>query len=62
MSAISATGSGNIGEVIDNTNSLKVACKDGAVEFLTVQLEGSKAMRACDMLRGKGIALGTVLV
>ena len=62
MSAISATGKGNIGEVIDNTNSLKVACKDGAVEFLTVQLEGSKAMKACDMLRGKGIALGTVLV
>ncbi|MBQ2316170.1 MAG: methionyl-tRNA formyltransferase [Clostridia bacterium] len=62
MSAISATGSGNIGEVIDNTNSLKVACKDGAVEFLTVQLEGSRAMSASEMLRGKGIALGTVLV
>ncbi len=62
MSARRASGKGNIGEVIDNTDSLKVACKDGAVEFLTVQLEGSKAMSAADMLRGKGIALGTVLV
>lgn len=56
-----SSGKGTPGEVISNENHLTVACNDGAVEFVTVQPEGGKVMSASDMLRGKGVALGTVL-
>ena len=62
ISAIPSNGKGAPGEVIGNDDKLVVACKDGAVQFITVQPEGSKVMSAADMLRGKGIALGTVLL
>ena len=62
ISAIPSSGKGAPGEVIGNEGKLVVACKDGAVQFITVQPEGSKAMSAADVLRGKGIALGTVLL
>ena len=62
ISAIPSNGKGAAGEVIENEGKLVVACKDGAVQFVTVQHEGSKAMSAADMLRGKGVALGTVLL
>ena len=62
ISAIPSNGKGAPGEVIGNDDKLVVACKDGAVQFITVQAEGSKVMSAADMLRGKGIALGTVLL
>ena len=61
IKAIVSSGKGAPGEVISNEDRLIVACKDGAVEFVTVQPEGSKAMSAADMLRGKGIACGAVL-
>lgn len=61
ISAKPSNGKGAAGEVIENEGKLVVACKDGAVELVTVQPEGSKAMSAADMLRGKGVALGTVL-
>ena len=53
---------GTIGEVTDNRGNLVVACGNNtAIEFLIVQPEGSKAMRAADMMRGNPIELGTVL-
>jgi methionyl-tRNA formyltransferase len=38
-----------------------VAAKTGAVELVTVQLEGKKAMKATDWVLGRGIAEGDVL-
>jgi methionyl-tRNA formyltransferase len=40
---------------------LLVAAGDGALELLTVQLEGKKAMKATDWVLGRGVAEGDVL-
>ena len=50
------------GQVIfaDKTHVI-VACGEGAVELLTVQLEGKKAVRATDWYLGRGVAEGDVL-
>lgn len=51
------------GKVIDNKGKLVVSCGGNtAVEFLTVQPEGGRVMTAADMLRGKSIDIGTVVV
>ncbi len=50
---------GEPGELLDD-KKLIVAVKDGAVEFLEVQLEGSKRMSGEDFLRGKKLPKGTV--
>ena len=48
------------GEVIENNNKLIISCGNNtSIELLTVQLEGSKAMTAAQMLCGKKIPLGT---
>ncbi len=53
---------GSKGEVIDNNGKLVVACGDNtAIEFLSVQPEGGRAMSASDMMRGNPIEIGTVL-
>lgn len=44
--------------VIDNNGRLVIACKEGSIELLTVQAEGSKAMSASQMLCGHKIELG----
>ncbi|MGN0451028.1 MAG: methionyl-tRNA formyltransferase [Acutalibacteraceae bacterium] len=50
------------GTVVKSDDSLVIACKDGtAVELVTVQPEGSKAMTAKQMLCGRPIAVGTVI-
>lgn len=50
------------GEVLVSDNNLIVACGDStAIEILTLQLEGKKAMSAADFLRGNPINKGTIL-
>jgi len=51
---------GKPGEVLDEKR-LIVACGSGAVEFLEVQAEGSKRMKAVDYLRGHPIQKGVIL-
>lgn len=43
------------------SDDLVVACKNGAVQLVEIQAEGSKRMNALDYLRGKPIAIGTIL-
>ncbi len=57
--AVSDLKSNDIGTVIANDNKLVISCRDGAVELVTVQPEGAKAMSAAVMLNGHKIELGT---
>lgn len=50
--AVLADGKGQPGEVI-NSKKFIVACKEGALELLEVQLEGGKRMKGEDFLRGR---------
>ena len=50
--AVLASGKGQPGEVIDSKKFI-VACKEGALELLEVQLEGGKRMKGEDFLRGR---------
>lgn len=60
--AVASDTGAKAGTVIKSTDSLVIACKDGtAVELVTVQPEGSKAMTAKQMLCGRPIAVGTVI-
>ncbi len=47
--------SGQPGQVIESDGRLIIACKTGAVEIITLQAEGKKAMSASDYLRGNPI-------
>lgn len=49
------------GVVLDSDNRLVISCKDGSVEFVTVQPEGAKVMAASQMLNGHAIPKGTVV-
>ena len=52
----------NCGTVTDSLNSIKVACGDGLnISIEELQLEGGKRMNVSDFLKGKSIAVGTVL-
>ncbi len=42
-------------------DGLIVQVKDGQIRLIQIQLEGSKRMSDCDFLRGRAIALGTIL-
>ncbi len=57
--AVSDLKSKDISTVICNDNKLVISCGDGAVELVTVQPEGAKAMSAAGMLNGHKIELGT---
>lgn len=50
--AVLADGKGQPGEVIDSKKFI-VACKEGVLELLEVQLEGGKRMKGEDFLRGR---------
>jgi methionyl-tRNA formyltransferase len=52
-------GSGVPGTVLDD--ALTVACADGAVRALVVQRAGRPAMDVAALLRGRAVAMGTVL-
>lgn len=49
------------GTVVDNDRGITVACGQGALCLLEVQLEGKKRMSAGDFLKGHPIAVGTRL-
>ena len=53
-------GSGSPGEIISLTPPV-IACGDGAVELLSVQLEGKKQMSAADFFRGQHIDIGETI-
>ncbi len=55
-----AEGEGEPGTVLSDQR-LIVACKQGAVEFLSVQYEGGKRLPAADFLRGKPASVGEKL-
>ncbi|OJU12614.1 MAG: methionyl-tRNA formyltransferase [Clostridiales bacterium 43-6] len=60
--AVLGTTDKKAGTVTEARNSLIVACGDGIeLEITELQLEGSKRMAACDMLRGRKIESGTLL-
>jgi methionyl-tRNA formyltransferase len=52
-------GSGTPGTVLDD--KLTIACGDGALRIVELQLAGKKAMRAEDFLRGTPLPAGSVL-
>ena len=52
-----ASGHGQPGTVLDSER-LIVACGEGAVEFMEVQLEGAKRMQVSDFLRGHPVTVG----
>ena len=53
---------GKAGEVIENSKRLVVCCGDGeAVEIVTLQPQGKKAMNAADYMRGNPIEKGVIL-
>ena len=47
-----------IGTVSENTGKLEIACADGSVNILELQIEGSKPMTASQFLMGNKIPLG----
>ena len=49
------------GEVLRCDDELVIACGDGALKILELQLEGSKRMSASDFLRGRRLSVGDVL-
>ncbi len=49
---------GSEGELLDGKRFI-VGCKDGAVEFLTVQPEGKNKMSGADFIRGRRLEKGT---
>ena len=51
---------GKPGEILDDRNFI-VGCKEGAVEFLEVQLQGKKRMNSRDFLNGCKIKKGQIL-
>jgi len=60
LSAEAKDGDGAPGTVLDNR--LTVACGDGALRILGLQLAGKTAMAAESFLRGRQVPRGTVLV
>ena len=60
LSAAVVAGNGAPGEVIDN--ALGIACQDMAIRPTLIQRAGKPAMPAADLLRGKAIPVGTILI
>ena len=55
-------GGGEAGSVIDiDKESFAIACGEGAIEVLEVQLEGKKRMSAGDFLKGSSLNIGQEL-
>lgn len=58
--AVSCEGKGDAGTLIDDKRFI-VACGDGAIELLEVQLEGAKAQSGQEFMRGRRLPVGTQL-
>lgn len=57
-----ANGKGKPGEVIKTSKQgIEVACKDGSVEIVKLQMPGKKIMDAASFLAGNKIEIGTIL-
>jgi methionyl-tRNA formyltransferase len=56
-----AGGTGVPGEVLRADSELVVACGEDAVEILSLQAEGRRAMPADEFLRGSSLSAGSVL-
>jgi methionyl-tRNA formyltransferase len=54
-----AEGSGKPGTVLDN--KLTIACGEGALRIVELQMAGKKAMKADEFLRGTQLAAGSVI-
>ena len=63
FAAEKAAGNGEPGTVLeaDPTKGLTVACGEGALKLIEIQLVGGKRMKATDFLRGHVIEVGTKL-
>ena len=63
FAAEKAAGNGEPGTVIeaDPKKGLTVACGEGALKLIEIQLVGGKRMKATDFLRGHAIEVGTKL-
>jgi methionyl-tRNA formyltransferase len=48
--------------VSDGKNFFKVACSNGFINIITIQLEGKKRMNSIEFLRGFNIAHCTIAV
>lgn len=58
-SACPSEGAGTPGEILKAENGeIAVACKDGAVSFSSIKIEGKKKMTAAEFLRGHNIKKG----
>lgn len=53
--------SGRSGELLESENRFVAACGQGAVELVTVQVQGKKAMPGADCARGLRLSPGTIL-
>ena len=60
LKAIEIEQSGDIGEVLDN--NLKVACKENAIQILSVQKAGKKILNTKEFLSGYSIKKGEKLI
>ena len=56
-----SAGNGVPGLVLRADSELVVACGEGAVQILTLQAEGRRAMAADEFLRGSSLSAGSVL-
>lgn len=63
FAAEKAAGNGEPGTVLeaDPKKGLTVACGEGALKLIEIQLVGGKRMKATDFLRGHAVAVGTKL-
>ena len=56
-----AEGAGRTGEILDANDGIKIACGEGAVDILELQLESRKKMNASDFLRGYTLVEGDIV-
>ncbi len=50
-----------VGQVVVAKKKIQIACGEGSIQLLELQLEGGKRMTASDFLNGRKIALGDIL-
>ena len=58
--AKTVSGNGKVGEIINSTDKLVVACGSDAVEIEIVQRQGGKPLNVKDFLRGNKLQLGEI--
>ncbi len=61
LRSVVAAGRGRPGEVLEAASRIVIACGDGAVEVVELQLEGRPRMGGADFLRGHKVRVGDIL-